>query len=435
MTNILLVEPEFPIPSKSKNHKDFLPIGLLKIGAMYQDKNENVKLVRGNLDKNEIKKAGDKDWNKPEKILITSLFTYWKPEVEETVEHYNEEYPEAEIIVGGIYASLMPGDCEKISGVDKVYEGVHSEAEKFEPNYDLINHNSEPLDYQIIHTSRGCPRECDFCGVWKIEPKFSCVSSVKDKIFEDKKGVVFYDNNLLKNPNIENILDELIQLKKKGEITWCESQSGFDGRILIEKPHLAEKIYKAGFRYVRIAWDWGYEQKDEIKEQINIFIKGGYRPKELFIFMIYNWEIPFNELEKKRVKCFEWGVQISDCRYRPLDQTFDRYNPHKYKKGQTKDDYYIHDEGGWTDPKIRQFRKNVREHNICIRHNKEFYSPEFERKKLPKEEIIGIYEKISKFDSKDEIKNYLDERGITYFFPDETRPAKNYTKKVEDFQN
>ena len=28
---ILLVEPAFPIPPKSKNHKDFLPIGLLKL--------------------------------------------------------------------------------------------------------------------------------------------------------------------------------------------------------------------------------------------------------------------------------------------------------------------------------------------------------------------------------------------------------------------
>ena len=31
--SVLLVEPNFPIPAKSRNHKNFLPIGLLKIAA------------------------------------------------------------------------------------------------------------------------------------------------------------------------------------------------------------------------------------------------------------------------------------------------------------------------------------------------------------------------------------------------------------------
>jgi len=39
--------------------------------------------------------------------------------------------------------------------------------------------------------------------------------------------------------------------------------------------------------------------------------------------------------------------QIADCRYRPLNQLFDNYNP--LIKGQTSKDYYIHEEAGWTD--------------------------------------------------------------------------------------
>ena len=30
---VLLVEPNFPIPNKSRNHSNFLPIGLLKIAG------------------------------------------------------------------------------------------------------------------------------------------------------------------------------------------------------------------------------------------------------------------------------------------------------------------------------------------------------------------------------------------------------------------
>ena len=47
MKRFLLVEPDFPIPRKSKNHKDFLPIGLLKIASYLRDQGHEVSLVRG----------------------------------------------------------------------------------------------------------------------------------------------------------------------------------------------------------------------------------------------------------------------------------------------------------------------------------------------------------------------------------------------------
>jgi B12 binding domain. len=352
---IYLVEPKFPVPPKSKNHKDFLPVGLLKLGAMYRARGHRVKLIRGELTKKEILKLGGGRWNKPDEIMITSLFTYWKKHVVNCIEHYHTLYPSAKITVGGIYASLMPDDCKKISGVDDVWVGIHPEAEKYEPAYELIEQNPHPLDYQIIHSSRGCPRRCDFCGTWKIEPSFISKSSIKDEIL--KKKVIFYDNNLLMNPNIDNILDELIELKQSGKIKWCESQSGFDGRILLKKPELANKIKMAGFRSPRIAWDWSFEEANNIKKQIDILLKAGYHREQISVFMIYNWDIEFVEMEKKRAKCFKWGVQIADCRYRPLNRTVDNYDPRAYKKGQTEEDYHIHKEAGWTDSLVRQFRK------------------------------------------------------------------------------
>ena len=43
---VLLVEPNFPIPNKSRNHSNFLPIGLLKIAGYLRTKSIEVKLVR-----------------------------------------------------------------------------------------------------------------------------------------------------------------------------------------------------------------------------------------------------------------------------------------------------------------------------------------------------------------------------------------------------
>jgi len=434
---ILLVEPDFPVPKKSKNHKDFLPVGLLKIGKMHKSKGNKVKLIRGNKKKAEISRIGEGEWNVPHEIYITSLFTYWKPYVVDCVSHYNNLYDDSDhdpvIKVGGVYASLMNDDCDNINGVDFAHKGIIPEAEEFKPDYSLIEQNPEPLDYQIIHASRGCPRGCEFCGVTEIEPNFESEGSIKEKMVEGKKKLVFYDNNLLMNENIDDLLDELIELKKEGEIRWCESQSGFDGRELIKNPSLAKKIKKAGFRYPRIAWDWSYDEHEKIKKQIDLLIEAGYSNKQIFIFMIYNWELTFKEMEKKRIKCFEWKVQIADCRYRPLNQTYDNYNPRKYKHGQSKDDYHIHTKSGWTDEKVRRFRKNVRMQNICVRHGFNFYSKDLERMRYSKEKIKEIMKKTDRLPSREKKIEYLEKEDVHYWFPDKIKYPKKEEKRMDNY--
>lgn len=369
----LLIEPEFPIPTKSKNHQDFLPIGLLKLTAMLKNQGHQVQIVRGNRIKTDIQ-------NNPKEIWITSLFTYWIEYVRESVTHYRSLFPKSIIVVGGIAASLF-GEKKTIefTNCDKVVTGVVEEAEDIDPKIlqETYDEYIPDVDYQILHAQRGCIRRCEFCGTWKIEPKLVYESSIKNKIF--KRKLVFYDNNFLANENIDAILDELIELKKNRKILWCESQSGFDGRLLIKRPKLALKIKQAGFRNVRIAWDWGFKDAVKIKKQIETLKTAGYQSKELFVFVLYNWNITFDEMEQKRAECFKWGVQLSDCRYRPLYQEYDYYKGSKVS--QTKQDYHIHEEGGWTDHLVKQFRKNVRRHNICIRHGLDYHSPYLERKR------------------------------------------------------
>jgi hypothetical protein len=423
---ILLVEPNFPIPPKSKNHKNFLPIGLLKLASMYKAKGDHVKLIRGELTKKEILSSREGRWNVPDEIKITSLFTYWKQYVVNCILHYRKLFPSAKITIGGIYASLMPYDCKQINGVDEVWRGIFPEAEQYNPAYELIDQNPHPLDYQIIHSSRGCPRRCNFCGTWKIEPNFECKSTIKEEIIKNK--IVFYDNNILMNKNIDRILNELIELKQTKQIIWCESQCGFDGRILLEKPELAVKIKEAGFRCPRIAWDGSFKERNNIKKQIDILKKAGYQTKDIFVFMIYNWNIDFTDMEKKRIMCYKWHVQIVDCRNRPLDKTEDKYDPRAYRNGQTDKDYHIQTDAGWTDSLVRQFRKNIRRQNICVRHGFPFYSQDFERMSLSKEKIIKIIKCIRKMHTKKEKREYLNNEDINYWFPDETTFPKQEVK-------
>ncbi len=345
---ILLIEPDFPLASKSKNHSHFLPVGLLKIGSYHKKKNDKIKLVRG------LKKCGFT----PDKILITSLFTYWSKYVHEAASFYHNAYPKAKIEIGGIYASLMPEHCREISPFATVTQGLYlnGEAEKIKPDYSLL---PEDLDYQIIHSSRGCTRRCTFCGTWKIEPEFTFVDSVLPLI--KKRKLVFYDNNLLANPNIDNILKELASYRtKKGYPVRCESQSGFDLNLLTQKRAILLK--QAHFYNPRIAWDEKYNSRKKVKNAIEMLKKAGYKHEDIYIFMIYNFKLSYKEMKQKLDACRSWGVRVIDCRYRPLDYTEDNYNPRKKK--QNKGEYYIHD--GWSDWQVRRFRRSVRRQNIAI---------------------------------------------------------------------
>ena len=99
--NVLLVEPDFPIPNKSRNHSNFLPIGLLKIASYLRNKSINIKLIR-------FEEKDDEDYyqttldfknisnnDSPDLIFVTSIFTYWSKHVKKAVLHYKNKYPNA----------------------------------------------------------------------------------------------------------------------------------------------------------------------------------------------------------------------------------------------------------------------------------------------------------------------------------------------------
>lgn len=388
MKKLLLIDPNYPRANRSINHKDILPVGLLKIGAYYKDLGWEVKLLR-------LCETDQPIDFKPDKIMITSLFTYWAEYVKLAVNFAREHYPTATIEVGGIFASLQPQLCKLVTGCDTVYEGVMQEAEDYLPDYSLL---SEEPDFQILHTTRGCHRRCKTCGVYCIEPQLIYRDSIKDLVFKEK--LVFYDNNILMNPHIDNILRELILLRKKRIIKSCECQSGFDGRILRKKPYLAKMLKQAGFSHPKIAWDNSIKNWKKRKEEIDILVDAGYYPRHIGVFFLENYLEPYEVLENKRLMCYEWGVQIVQCRYRPLDQLFDHYNGRR--KHQTSKDYYIHP--NWSHKELKRFNRNVKCHNICIRFNSKFHSNKMEYNKLSEELARKV-----RYMEYDEAKEYLDD--------------------------
>ena len=301
-----LVEPDWNYMVREKNWKvymneKYLPIGLLKLGSLYREKGATVELVRGN---SYAKKN-------PDLVLITSLFTYWWQSVWTTVRAYKEQFPKARIVVGGVYASILPYHCKQ-SGCDEVHTGLVEGAEALIPAYDLIPR----CNSCSIHASRGCVRKCDFCYAHRLEPKFKPKRSIKHEIV--KPNVSFLDNNLLGNPYIESILKELIE--KRVNSSSC--LSGVDAAFVTKE--IADLMFEANFRDVRISFDRA-DEEDTCERAIRHFEAAGYQRKKIGVFILYNFEDSFEEIEKRRILIKNWGTHIIKQRYIPtpsLKQNF-----------------------------------------------------------------------------------------------------------------
>lgn len=378
--NVLLIQPNFPWPSKSKNSHQAIPYGLLRIANWMRSEEINVRFQRG---------CSTTEDYEPKEIWITSLFSYWANYVKDTFDYYSKQYPKARILIGGILPSLSRDYCIEHFGKENVYVGLLPQAERFDADYSLLERE---LDLQVLISTRGCIRKCSFCYAWKIEGNIQSYPISQVVSWIKRNRVIFYDNNILAHPQIERLLELLADVRVNSRVVNYECQSGFDGRILQRKPELVRLLKLARFRHPRIAWDGPLTDAEDIKKQLNVLEQGGYTHSSVQIFMLYNHELTPQEIERKRVQCWKWGVQVMDCRFRPLDQFHENYCP---TKTQESDDYHIH--SGWTDRSIKLTRRSFRRQNIQVRYNKfPFHSKYFERKKLRDTLPVGTLDELSR---------------------------------------
>ena len=96
---------------------------MLKLASYLRENRVKIKLIRGIP--NSLEEINRLEKLNPDEIWITSLFTYWSKYVKEAVSYHKEFFPKAKVVVGGIYASLMPEHCKEYTGCDEVCIGVN----------------------------------------------------------------------------------------------------------------------------------------------------------------------------------------------------------------------------------------------------------------------------------------------------------------------
>lgn len=255
---------------------------------------------------------------RPDRIYVTSLFTYaWRP-VHKAVRYYKKLFPDIHVSLGGIYASLLP-DHAAMSGADYVHKGLMDEAEGFMPEYDLI----PEWDGSIMFASRGCIRRCGFCSVPKLEGQPSALKySVKHLIYPghakakdccSKKHhtrVILWDNNILGNANWRALFDELEELKMLTDFN-----QGLDARLVTQE--VAEKIASMRMEVVRVAYDY-HGIGPFVERAIKLLREAGVSPRKIISYTLFNYQDDPEDFFERVRDLLNWGAVCYPMRFEPL---------------------------------------------------------------------------------------------------------------------
>lgn len=328
--SILLVEPAY--------RNKYPPLGLMKISTYHKLRGDYVQFVKGC-----VPQIRQQQWDR---VYVSTLFTFlWKTTVD-TINYYRRavDCPE-NIVVGGITATLLGEELHQetnatvVAGLlDKpgmLDPGDKQRVDTLIPDYsilDQVEYSYGLNDAYIGYATRGCPNQCGFCAVSRIEPTFCGYLPLKkqvrsiEELYGSKQDLVLLDNNVLASDQFEQIINDIVDLGfEKGarlnkKFRYVDFNQGIDLRRLTrEKMELLAKI---ALRPLRLAFDH-IALKDDYVERVRLAVDCGIT--HLSNYVLYNYtDTPQDFYERLRINVElnqELGTQIYSfpMKYIPLD--------------------------------------------------------------------------------------------------------------------
>ena len=255
----------------------------------------------------------------PQAVLITSLMTYWYPGVQEAVTLVKEVFPKTPLVLGGLYAGLLPDHARTRSDADYLITGEGEGAilnllkdltgvnpvdppdtenlDSFPfPAFDLYMH----LPYVCLLTARGCPFACPYCASRLLQPRFRERSP--ENIFEEIRhwhqgyGVrdfAFYDDALLIHfeQRIGPVLERIV---REGWDLRFHAPNALQVRE-IDAPR-ARLLCRAGFKTLRLGvettnWErqetWGSKvDPGSLERAVRALITGGFSGDQIGVYLL-----------------------------------------------------------------------------------------------------------------------------------------------------
>lgn len=242
----------------------------------------------------------------PDLVYVTSLFTYsWKP-VHEAVAYYRTVYPNARVVLGGIYATLMPEHAALADA--EVHSGLHLKAEGYRPDYSLV----PEWESSIMFSMRGCIRKCAFCAVPRLEGKsVGKAQGICDLIEPGHKKAILWDNNVLGVANWHEVVDELAEAGVS-----VDFNQGLDARLITQD--IANKLATLRIPIIRMAYDIPSEGK-ALEKAIGYLESAGFSRRKIIVYTLYNFTDTPEDFLGRVLDLVSWGVVSYPMRYEPLN--------------------------------------------------------------------------------------------------------------------
>jgi len=287
----------------------------------------------------------------PDVVLVTSQMTYWYPGVVEAVEMVKRHHPGVPVIVGGVYATLMPEHCRRVTGADEVVAGDgFSRLPEILARYGLESPAKLPppsaavpvmdpgvwKQAGILRLNRGCPFHCTYCASRILEPDFQAGDF--RMVFEWMRELhtryrirnfAFYDDALLFDR--ERVLLPLLEevIRRELDLRFFTPNAVHMRYIDAETASLMKR---AGFREVRLGYESADEEfhrqldrkysPEEVPQAIKVLRRAGFTGRQLLLYVLAG--LPgqrVSEVERTLHIVSRYKVKVSIAEYSPVPRT------------------------------------------------------------------------------------------------------------------
>ncbi|MDA3938532.1 MAG: cobalamin-dependent protein [Spirochaetia bacterium] len=284
----------------------------------------------------------------PDLIFVTSGMTYWYHGVIEAVEISKRIFPNIPVIVGGIYAKLMPHHCKVSTGADYVVSGnTEEEIIGILKNHFLPlpvgNIPNKPLLLEevwksagVLRLNEGCPFHCDYCASGllcknfiqgKAEIAFESLLEMYERF--GTRNFAFYDDALLVNgsKSIKPFL-ELVLMKNLSVDFYLPNAV----HLQFLDRETAFLMKRAGFREIRLGYEsssrdfhTNYDDKfpkDDLYRVVETLKEAGFSKKNISAYVLGGLpEQPWQEVELSIRAAASTGIKVSLAEYSPVPRT------------------------------------------------------------------------------------------------------------------
>ena len=226
---------------------------------------------------------------KPQKIFVSSGMTYWYKSTVKTIKIVREIFPDVEILVGGIAATLIP-EFFKMDGVT-VHEGIYPVCD------DITGTGSKYLNdlrFFPANIVSGCPNRCSYCAssIFHDKVKVHNIQTLTDNL-ENWHGVTkfvdvaFYDDALLLNKGL--YLKEFLNRLTPGKFRF-HTPNGLHLKEVDEE--LCRYFADYNFPQLRFGFETAFARFDdktnfvELIHVVEMLHKHGFKAENIGVYLL-----------------------------------------------------------------------------------------------------------------------------------------------------